>query len=265
MELANWVGDSNNVLAARVMVNRIWQRLIGRGIVPTPNDFGTNGDPATHPQLLDYLASRLIEQNWSLKKVIREVALSRTYRQQAEVSDESYTADQANELYTRAIPKRLQYEQIMDNLLSVAGVLELGMVEPVPSISKWPQQRRKDKSYGGPRAIYCRGDGSTQSALDGPNTELLMVERARSVTAPQALLFLNSDMVRRISADTAKRIQADANSDDVAALIDTSYRILFARPPSEAEQELGSEFISAQGFERYVHTLLCTNEFIHLN
>ncbi len=265
LELANWIGDANNVLAARVIVNRIWQRLIGRGIVPTPNDFGTNGDPPTHPELLDYLASRLIEQNWSLKKVIREVVLSRVYRQSVEAASNSFDKDQTNEFYTRAIPKRLQYEQIMDQLLAVAGVLELGMVEPVPSINKWPQQRRKDKSYGGPRAIYCRSDDATAKTFDGPDTELLTAERARSVTAPQALHFLNGEMVRRLSEDTAKRIETISTDDQPATLIGTAYRILFARPPSDAEQQLGAEFITDHGFERYVHALMCTNEFIHLN
>jgi hypothetical protein len=265
LELANWIGARDNVLAARVIVNRVWQRLIGRGIVPTPNDFGTNGDPPTHPELLDYLVARLIAQQWSLKQVIREVVLSRTYRQSAETGGGSYEKDQANELYTRAIPKRLQYEQIMDQLLAVAGKLELGMVEPVGQINKWPQQRRKDKSYGGPRAIYCRDDSFASNAFDGPDPELLTVERARSVTAPQALHFLNSEMVRRLSEDTAARIETTEPRDDPAARIGVAYRLLFARPPTPAEQALGEQFLSEHGWMRYIHTLLCTNEFIHLN
>ena len=265
LELANWIGDENNTLAARVMVNRIWQRMVGRGIVPTPNDFGTNGDPPTHSELLDYLASRLIEQGWSLKSVIREVALSRTYRESVEARDDSVESDQANELYTRGIPKRLQYEQIMDQLLAVADKLEPGMVEPVAQINKWPQQRQRDKSYGGPRAIYCREDSSASNAFDGPDVELLSVERARSVTAPQALHFLNSEMVRRLSEDTAARIETNEPTEDSQAQIGLAYRLLFARPPTLAERELGATFISNHGLRRYVHTLMCTSEFIHLN
>ena len=208
LELANWVGRADNVLAARVMANRIWQWMIGRGIVTTPNDFGTNGDAPTHPDLLDYLASRLAKQEWSLKAVIREVALSRVYRLSVEARDKSFRQDQTNKFYSRAIPKRLQFEQVMDHLLFVAGKLELGMVDPVPSISKWPKQRRKDKSYGGPRAIYCRNDDPVTSTFDGPDPELLSPERARSVTAPQALLFLNGDILRRLSEDTAQRIES---------------------------------------------------------
>jgi hypothetical protein len=265
LELADWVGDPSHPLTARVIVNRIWQRLIGRGIVPTPNDFGTKGDPPTHPALLDYLASRLIEENWSLKKVIREVALSRVYRQSAEARDNSFENDQANELYTRAIPKRLQYEQIMDALLATAGVLELGMVEAAPAIKKWPQQRRKEKSYGGPRAIYCRGSDQERTTFDGPDPELLTVERPRSVTAPQALHFLNGTMVRWISEETARRIESIEPSGDATARIGVAYRLLFARPPDAAEQQLGEAFLSEHGLERYLHALLCTSEFIHLN
>lgn len=265
LELANWIGDKNNSLAARVIVNRVWQRLIGRGIVTTPNDFGTNGDAPTHPELLDYLASRLVEQQWSPKKVIREVALSRVYRQSVEPSGESLAKDQANELYTRAIPKRLQFEQIMDGLLAAAGKLELGMVEPVGQISKWPRQRRKDKSYGGPRAIYCRMDSPEQTTFDGPDSELLTVERARSVTAPQALHFLNGEMVRRLSEDTTDRIESINSNGNSTSKIETAYRILFARSPTTLERELGEKFANQHGWTRYIHTLMCTSEFIHLN
>ncbi len=265
LELAGWVAATDNALAARVIVNRIWLRLMGRGIVPTPNDFGTNGDAPTHPQLLDYLASRLIAENWSLKKIIREVALSRTYRQSVNPQQASLTADPTNALYTRAIPKRLQFEQIMDQLLAVAGKLELGMVEPVPAINKWPQQRRKDKSYGGPRAIYCRDSGQERVTFDGASTELLTVERARSVTAPQALHFLNSEMVRRLSEDTAQRIKTLEPQAAADRQIELAYQLMFARSPIAAERELGGAFLARHGLNRYIHVLMCASEFIHLN
>lgn len=264
LELARWIGDGKNPLTARVMANRIWQRLVGRGIVTTPNDFGTNGDAPTHPRLLDYLASRLIESGWSIKAVIREVVRSRTYRQSVVPTKESHKRDHTNALYTRAIPKRLQFEQVMDQLLTVAGRLKLGVVEPVAKINKWPKHRQRDKSYGGPRTIYVRPDEHAQRTFDGPDPELLVVERARSVTAPQSLLFLNGDMVRELSAVTAKRIQLLDKSNG-STEIQNSYRLLFSRLPSDAEQTLGRKFIAKYGFARYIHTLICTNEFLHLN
>ncbi len=265
LELANWIGDANNSLTARVMANRIWQRLIGYGIVRTPNDFGTNGEAPTHPQLLDYLATVMIKSNWSIKAVIREIVLSRTYQQSVVTTASTKSKDHANKLFTRAVPTRLQYEQIMDQLLSVAGRLESGMVQPVLKINKWPKHRRKDKTYGGPRAIYVRADDHLKRTFDGPNTELLMVRRARSVTAPQALYFLNSEMLRELSPITAQRIRKLSNSQKIAVLIQNAYRVLFTRLPVRKEQDLGAEFIGKYGFDRYVHALLCTNELIHLN
>lgn len=265
LELADWVGRSDNVLAARVIVNRLWQWTVGRGIVRTPNDFGTQGDIPTHPELLEYLATRLIEENWSLKAVIREITLSRVYRLSVEQSADIIAQDETNQYFSRGIPKRLQFEQIMDNLLAVAGKLELGEIAPVAHISKFPKQRRRDKSYGGPRTIYCRNDDPVLKVLDGPDPELLSPDRARSVTAPQALMFLNSDMVRRLAEDTAKRIESADPTKQKEQRIVTAYRILFSRTPTREELQPGLQFIENQGFRNYIHTLMCLNEFIHLN
>ncbi len=265
LELANWVGSPGNPLTARVMVNRIWLRLMGRGITPTPNDFGANGDPPTNPLLLDHLASRLVDSKGSVKTVVREIVLSRAYRQSVTPRDASLIQDPANAFHTRALPKRLTVEQIMDQLLALADALEPGMVKPVVSISKWPTQRRRDKTYGGPRSIYARLDTHYRNTFDGPNHELLVVERSRSVTAPQALLFLNSQMLRTLSATITKRIEKLAPSENDEDQVGTAYRLLYARPPTRAEHELGADFVSKHGLLRYVHALTLSTEFIHLN
>jgi hypothetical protein len=265
LELANWVGDKRSPLSSRVMANRVWLRLMGKGIVPTPNDFGTNGDPPTHPELLDYLAQQLMDSDGSLKSLIQEIVLSRAYQQSAFASEMSREIDFANTLYSRATPKRLQMEQIMDQLLFVCGTLELGMVDPVPAINKMPSQRQRDKSYRGPRAIYCRNDTFFRDTFDAANVELLVTERERSVTAPQALHFLNSDMIPQISETSAKYIEHLADKSESMDKLDIAYRLYFGRPPTSTERELGQDFIEKHGFLRYAHTLLCTNEFIHLN
>ena len=265
LELANWVGDPDNPLSARVMANRIWLRLMGRGITSTPNDFGANGKAPTHPLLLDHLACRLIDSKGSVKTVVREIVLSRAYRQSATPREGVLARDPANVLHARAMPKRLSVEQIMDQLLALADVLERGMVKPVVSISKWPTLRRRDKTYGGPRAIYARLDTHYRDTFDGPNHELLLVERSRSVTAPQALFLLNGEMLRSLSATITKRIRTLTEKKDDADEIGTTYRLLFARPPSSAERKLGEDFIEKFGLLRYVHALSCSNEFIHLN
>lgn len=125
MELANWIANEQNPLTARVMANRVWQHLIGEGIVRTPEDFGVTGSRPTHPELLDYLAVRLIEQNWSIKALIREIATSDVYRMGWQVDSLAREKDPENNYLWRSHPQRLQAEALRDTLLWVGGSLDL--------------------------------------------------------------------------------------------------------------------------------------------
>ena len=265
LELARWIGKPANPLAARVVVNRVWLRLLGRGIVATPNDFGKNGDPPTHPKLLDHLAGRLIVTGSSLKSVIRDVALSRTYRQSLQGRPESLKRDFDNRLLSRATAKRLQYEQIMDQLMAVAGRLDLNPVEPQRSPSKYPGRKRKDRTYGGPRTIYLRKDTVEAGTFDGANPELLVEQRAASVTAPQMMYFMNGAVVRDLCQATTQRVLQHTGNDENSAIVTTAYRLLFSRPPTAEELQLGLSFLEKQKVNDYIHALLSTNEFIYLN
>ncbi len=263
LELARWLGDLDQPLLARVAVNRVWQRLVGRGIVPTPNDFGTNGDPPTHPRLLDHLATRFVESGGSTKAVVRKIALSRTYRLSVRADAATVQQDLENDWLARAHTRRLSFEPVMDSLLAHAGELDLAIPEPVDQIKHWPTRKRKDKSFGGPRALFVRDQGRESSTFDGPSTELIVVERARSVTAPQMMYLLNGEMVRNLAPKIAKRVESTATSPD--GRIDAAYRLLFARPAASEEVELGLAFVAEHGLDRYVHTLLLTNEFLYLH
>jgi hypothetical protein len=125
LELAEWITDPNHPLTSRVMVNRIWQKLLGRGIVPTPDDFGTTGKAPTHPELLDHLASRFIEDGWSTKQMIREIVLSRVYRLSSENHAKYAELDPDNQWLWRHRPKRLEAEAIRDAMLFASGDLRL--------------------------------------------------------------------------------------------------------------------------------------------
>lgn len=125
MEFANWVADSENPLTARVMANRVWQHLIGEGIVRTPEDFGVTGSRPTHPELLDYLALRLIENKWSIKSLIKEIALSDAYRMGWQVDSLASDKDPENLYLWRSHPQRIQAEALRDTLLWVGGSLDL--------------------------------------------------------------------------------------------------------------------------------------------
>ena len=257
LELANWIADADNPLTARVMVNRIWQRLMGRGIVASPNDFGTQGNPPTHPKLLDYLADRFIKSGWSIKAVIREIVLTRTYQQQSRTTDAMAKADPENTYWTRMPMKRLTYEQLHDSLLAVAGRLE--RQQP-----KVPLTRKEAKNISpNVRAIYLR-PAREAKFFDGPNQALLVEKREASVTAPQMLYFLNNRDVNELAGEIAKRVENLANSDDLDTRVRTAYQILFSRAPTDAECKLAADFVDRQNFTRYCHALLCTNEFIYL-
>lgn len=124
LEFALWIGDEQNPLTARVMVNRIWQHLFGNGIVRTPDDFGSTGDPPTHPELLDYLANSFIQNHWSVKQQIRAIVLSRTYRMSSQFNKASFLSDPENRLLWRMEPRRLSAEAIRDAMLAVSGKLD---------------------------------------------------------------------------------------------------------------------------------------------
>jgi hypothetical protein len=133
--LAEWLLEKGNPLPARVMVNRIWLHHFGTGLVPTPNDFGKQGKPPTHPELLDWLASRFVAEGWSLKKMHRLIMLSRTYQLASVRSDEALEQDPTNELLTAFPRRRLDAEAIRDTLLALGGTARshAGWCAPLPA------------------------------------------------------------------------------------------------------------------------------------
>jgi hypothetical protein len=125
LEFAKWVGSSDNPLTARVMVNRVWQHLFGNAIVRTPEDFGSTGQPPTHPELLDYLAVEFMKNNWSVKQLVRTLVLSRAYRMDSQFDQADFDADPENHYLWRMEPKRLEAEAIRDSMLTISGELEM--------------------------------------------------------------------------------------------------------------------------------------------
>jgi hypothetical protein len=259
LELANWVADAKNPLTARVMANRVWQRLMGRGIVASPNDFGTQGDAPTHPELLDYLAVRFVQSGWSVKALIREIVLSRTYQQASRTSKDIIAADLENVLWTRAPFQRMTFEQIHDNLHAVAGALDLST--PKIALSKKDGKKGAFANY---RAIYQR-DLKSARIFDGADPELLVEKREASVTAPQMLFFLNNKDVIALAGQVAQRAEKLAKSNDTRARVASAYRLLFCRTPTDAEMQHATRFLQSQSFARYCHALICTSEFVYLD
>ena len=181
LELAKWIADPQNPLTARVMVNRVWQHHFGEGIVRTPNNFGALGQRPTHPELLDWLAKRFIDSNWSLKKLHREILLSATYRQHSNAPS-SVTADPENKLFGRFNRRRLEAEEVHDALLFVSGRLK--------TYETQGNEARAVYTHTGHLKPWRFGQ-----IFDAPATGTILAKRNESTSAPQSLFMLNDAAV----------------------------------------------------------------------
>lgn len=167
LELARWIGSDENPLTARVMVNRIWQHLIGHGIVRSTENFGSTGQMPTHPELLDYLAIRFVDSGWSVKSLVRDIATSRVYLMQSTFNEEHHEYDPDNTLVWRANPKRLDAESIRDAMLSVSGEIDLD--RPRASIvAEAGNTRVQNGTFNSGRPPEQQGASGGMSRMDGP-------------------------------------------------------------------------------------------------
>jgi hypothetical protein len=266
MELANWIASEKNPLTARVMVNRIWEYHFGEGIVRTASNFGKLGEKPTHPELLDYLADRFVNNGWSIKQMHREILLSATYQQASAVTDDTLKLDPDNRLFSRMNRKRLEAEAIRDNLLAVSGRIDLAMGGPAT------------RDFAGlRRTLYLmtiRSDKSGFGPLfDAADPESSVDRRTISTVAPQALFLLNDPFVLEQARTLTKRLLAEkaVNDGERAA---NAYVLLYGRPPTDEEREIGARLLKRfadrgqkpeAAWEAYCQVLLCSNEFIYVD
>jgi hypothetical protein len=276
-ELAEWIASPKNPLTARVMVNRIWHYHFGRGLVPTPNDFGKQGRPPSHPELLDWLVLRFIESGWSVKAMHRLILESRTYRMATADGGmtNSQLVDPSNALLWHFPRRRLDAESIRDTLLVLGGNLDrtMGEAHPFPPQKAWDfTQHKPFKAVydTNRRSVYLMTQRIQRHPLmaifDGPDTSASTGSRATSTTTLQALYFLNDPFVHDQASRLAARLRK-ASGDD-SARIDLAYQMLFARLPTDAERSMGREYLTRLGdgaWDSYVRVLLRTNEFVYLN
>ncbi len=259
LELADAIGSRNNPLTARVMVNRIWQHHLGAGLVRTPSNFGKLGEAPTHPELLDYLASRFVEDGWSIKKLHREIMLSATYALSSTYSEANSAADPDNRLLWRANLRRLDVEAMRDSLLFVAGKLDLKMGGPALRLHDEKNTRRT--IYG---AISRAKPDRFLRLFDFPDPNETSEQRIATNVPAQQLFFLNSDFVRLQAESLAERLASHGAQPEK---IKEAYQILFGRPPVQDEVLYGSEFLSAgnKSWSEYLEVLLSSNEFNYIN
>jgi hypothetical protein len=243
LQLADLIASSSNPLTARVMVNRVWLHLFGQGIVATPDDFGRMGESPTHPQLLDYLAAGFVEDGWSIKKLIRRIVLSRTFRQSSRPDDQAAKIDPGNQLLHHYPAHRLSAESVRDTILAVSGRLDRKRYGP--SINP---HRKKEidyrKLWSGPldgdgrRSIYTkvtRMEGPQFLELfDFPNPTVTRGSRDRTNVPAQALALLNDPFVIDQARFWAEQLVA-SDDDSFADRVQSMFLRAVGRSPNEAE------------------------------
>ncbi|HEU0038729.1 MAG TPA: DUF1549 and DUF1553 domain-containing protein, partial [Verrucomicrobiae bacterium] len=239
LQLAHAIVDRNNPLTPRVMVNRIWLHHFGEGFVPTPDDLGTMSEPPSHPELIDYLASRFVEEGWSIKKVHRLIMLSSVYQESSANNPRFAEVDPNNRLLWRANIRRLEFEAIRDSLLAIGGTLNQTMYGRPVDFSRQPNSTR--------RSIYGLIDRSDLEDVlvnfDFANPDMPNGKRHDTTVPQQALFFMNSPLV----IEQAKRLVALAEFQackDDAARIQLLYKRIYQRLPKLEETSIGLEFVS---------------------
>jgi len=260
LDLARWLTDPQHPLTARVISNRIWQRYFGRGIVLTENDFGTQGSPPTHPQLLDYLASEFIHRGWSLKSLHRLIVRSAVYRQSSRLRPEVERADPENKLLARQSRHRLEAEVIRDSALAVSGLLSHtmhgpGVHPPQPDgvmklarnpNRKWVVSPGEDRYRRGLYTYFWRGTPYPfLKAFDAPDSNSTCTRRDRSNTPLQALMLLNDEAFFEAAQALAARILREAGPEDDARLRH-GFRLCLLREPNEVELKALTELLAAE-------------------
>lgn len=289
MSLAKWILGESRPLAARVMVNRIWQHHFGRGLVPTPNDFGKQGKPPTHPELLDRLAMYFVTQGWSIKKVHRLIMLSHTYRLSGERSEEALAKDPTNELLAAFPRQRLDAEAIRDTLLLLGGTLDTtpAGAHPFPPQSEWKfTQHNPFKAVyeTNRRSVYLMTQRIQRhpflAIFDGADPSASTPARTTSTTPLQALFLLNDPLVHEQAKKFAARIVAHAKDDD--ARITRVYELALSHPASSEEIADAKSFLStvreklksagtppekleAEAWQAMVRVILRLNEFVYID
>ncbi len=274
LAIARELTRRDNPLVARVMVNRVWQELFGRGLVATPDNFGRMGELPTHPELLDHLATKFIADGWPVKNLIRYLVASRTWQLAAEPPARADEVDPGNTLLSHAAVRRLDAEAIRDAMLAAGGNLQDGhhgsgvrvfyrtQIDP----DKQPPAGALDG--GGCRSVYLEArrlfPSEFLAAFDAPKPNILSGRRSETNVPAQSLALLNDPFVAHQAALFAART-ADAGDD--GRRIARIYQLAFARPPTPAEADRALAFLRTAGddaWRDFAHALFNMKEFIYL-
>jgi cytochrome c553 len=274
LELARAIASPNNPLTARVLVNRVWTHHFGRGLVPTTSDFGTRAEPPTHPELLDWLATRFIAQGWSLKQLHREIMLSAAYQQSSRTDSGSPACAKAleqdadNRLLWRMSPRRLSFEQMRDAWLAATGELDRRVGGKAVELFSANNNRRTLYAY-----IDRERLPDVLRVFDFANPDLSIPQRTDTVVPQQALFAMNHPFI--LARSTVLAALAEKRANDPAGRLAVLTSALFQRPPSPEEDAAALQLVesasappgqsAAKPWAQLAQALMLTNEFLFLD
>ncbi|MEO1696771.1 MAG: DUF1553 domain-containing protein [Planctomycetota bacterium] len=250
LELAQWIASGDNPLTARVWVNRVWHHMFGVGLVATPDNFGQGGKRPTHPELLDHLAASFVQDGWSTKALVRELALSRAYRLSSKASSRARRADPENATYARMRERRLEAEAVRDAMLVVSGTLEAERPVGSPTnalegrlqreeVTRYMTRERPVRSVYMPALRGYVTDA--MEAFDAPDAAFVTGAREATTSATQALYMMNDSDVLRLSDAFAERLlELDVKE---AQRIEAAFVIAFGREPEGGEARAVRSFL----------------------
>jgi hypothetical protein len=289
LQLAQWLTRPENPLTARVMVNRIWQHHLGKGLVGTPSNFGTRGEPPTHPKLLDYLAARFVAGGWSLKALHREIVLSKTYQMASSDDEAGLAKDPANRWYWKCDRRRLDAEAIRDAMLFASGKLDLTRpgTHPFPPMDQWRWTQHAPFRAAYPsnhRSVYLMTQRLQRhpylALFDGPDANTTTDRRGSSTVPQQALFLMNDLFVKEQAEGVARRLIGSAR--EPRPRIELAHQLLWSREAASKEVDRGTRYVEAyqkelaklgvtgeqlevEAWTSYARVLLCGNEFVYLD
>jgi hypothetical protein len=280
LALARWLTAPDHPLTARVFVNRVWQNHFGRGLVSTPNDFGVNGSPPSHPELLDHLATQFVRQGLRLKSLHRLIVLSATYRQSSRSpnSIETRPKDSDNRLLWQFPRRRLSAEEIRDTMLAVSGRLNLkaggesvvipvekDLVDLLYDPGAWKvssDERERDR-----RSIYLLAKRNLRlpfgQAFDQPDLQTSCPRRETSTHALQSLELMNGKTANRLADTFAERLEREAGSDH-AKQVALAYRLATGRRATEVDASLALDFLERQPLREFALAMFNVNAFLYV-
>ena len=260
LALANWIASKDNQLTPRVIANRIWQHHFGRGIVPTPNDFGKFGEKPTHPELLDWLAAEFVEGGWTLKRMHKLILMSNSYRMASTADAKGLSVDPANNLFWRFNMRRLTAEEVRDSFLAASGKLNPKMFGP-SIYPKIPPEVLAGQSVPGRgwknsppeeaarRSVYVHLKRSLLvpilTQFDQADTDSSCPVRYTTTVPTQALGMLNGEFSNEQAAALAERLQKEVPG-DLKAQVRLAIRLTTSREPKDEEVQKDIDFIQVR-------------------